>query len=488
MPTDTLRIRTETNLSLTLSDAWAIARHDAHGQAAMVRDGTVPADALVEAAILRIEQTDTTLNAVSYRAYDHARVALNEIDFNAPMAGVPVLLKASLAYPGFPLTSCSRAKKDVMATKAYPFALRLDAMGMISVGMSAMPEFGLLCSGEALLTGPTLNPWDATRTAGGSSTGAAVAVAAGLVPFAHASDAAGSIRLPAANCGVIGFKPSRGWNIRARAHHVIDDLLCNDSLIARSVRDTAWALRMERPERVSCVAMPRRPLRIAIDLAGLAGPPDSEIAVLIDQTARLCADLGHHVEAVPVPIDRLSLREAVFTLWPYIGGELVDLFSALRTEIPIDDLLEPWTIGLAERRQSITPEQLALCFSAIAAGQEAIATFYDGWDVVLSPVTRSAPLPVGAMAPTRAFHDLWQTLFDYVDYTPLHNLVGTPSVSLPMGMTASGLPIGSLFSAAHGSDELLLSLAGELEEAAPWKDCWPPAILAVANAPSRRSA
>ena len=470
-------------MSLAHSDAWAIARHDAHGQAALVRDGTVPADTLVEAAILRIEEIDTRLNAVSYRAYDHARAALNRVEFAAPMAAVPVLLKASLAYPGFPQTSASRAKKDIVATRAYPFARQLDAMGLVSVGMSTMPEFGLLCSGEALLTGPTLNPWDATRTAGGSSTGAAVAVATGLVPFAHASDAAGSIRLPAANCGVIGFKPSRGWNIRARAHHLIDDLLCNDSLIARSVRDTAWALRMERPERLNFAAVPRRPLRIALDLAGLGGSPDPEIANLIEQTARLCADLGHHVQAVTVPIDRSSLREALFTLWPFLGGEQVDFFSALQPETPIGDLLEPWTIGLAEKRQGIDPEQLAKCFAAIAAGERAVATFHEDWDIILSPVTPSAPLPVGAMAPTRPFDDLWQTLFDYVDYTPLHNLVGTPSVSLPLGMTA-GLPIGSLFSAAHGCDELLLSLAGELEEAAPWADRWPPVVPDEADAPS----
>jgi amidase len=469
-------------LSLTRSDAWAIARHDAHGQAALVRTGEVPPDALVEAAILRIEEADPALNAVSYRAFDHARATIGRVDRAARMAAVPMLLKASLAYPGFPQTSCSRSRKDVVATMAYPFTERFDAAGLVAVGMSAMPEFGLLCSGEALLTGPTLNPWDARYTAGGSSTGAAVAVAAGLVPFAHASDAAGSIRLPASNCGVVGFKPSRGWNIRARAHHLIDDLLCNDSLIGRSVRDTAWALRMERPDRLTRIVEPARPLRIAVDLAGLGGSPDREIAEIIGQTAKLCTEIGHRVEAVTVPIDRPALRDAILTLWPYLGGDLVDHFSALRPETPIDELLEPWTIGLAEKRQGITPEQLARCYAAIAAGQQAIAAFHEEWDVVLSPVTHSAPLALGAMAPTRAFDALWTTLFDYVDYTPLHNLVGTPSVSLPLGMTASGLPIGSLFSGAHGSDELLLALAAEIEEAAPWADRWPPAVPALARA------
>ncbi|MEI9963696.1 MAG: amidase family protein [Caulobacteraceae bacterium] len=468
-------------LSLTRSEAWAIARLDAHDQAALVRNGEASADTLAEAAILRIEEIDPALNAVSYRAFDHARAAAKAIDRATPMAGAPVLLKASLSYPGFPQTSGSRARRHAVGTVAYPFARRLDAAGLVAVGMSAMPEFGLLCSGEALLTGPTLNPWDASRTAGGSSTGAAVAVATGMVPYAHASDAAGSIRVPAANCGVVGFKPSRGWNVRARVHHLVDDLLCSDSLIARSVRDVAWALRMERPDELASVAVSRRPLRIALDLEGLSGPPDGEVADLVRKTAALCADLGHRVEAVAMPIDRAALREAIQTLWPYLGGDLVDLYSARHPGTPLSDLLEPWTIGLEEKRRSIPPEQLAQCYAAITDGTRAVAEFHRGWDVVLSPVTRSAPLPLGAMAPTQPFERLWTTLFDYVDYTPLHNLVGTPSVSLPLGMTADGLPIGSLLSAGQGADDLLLALAAELEQAAPWADRWPPAALPPAE-------
>ncbi len=472
----------EGQLPITNADAWAIARLDAHAQAALVRTGELPPDAPVEAAIARISQIDLALKAVTHRAFDHARAAVARVDPAAPMAGVPYLLKASLAYPGFPQTSGSRAKRDAVADRAYPFGQQLDAAGLVPVGMSAMPEFGLLCSGEAVLTGPTLNPWNPGRTAGGSSTGAAVAVAAGLVPLAHASDAAGSIRLPAANCGVIGFKPSRGWNLRARAHHLIDDLLCGDSLIARSVRDTAWGLRALRPRGLPQAAEPRRPLRIALDLAGLGGVPDAEVAAVAVRAAALCTGLGHHVEETSVPLDRPALGAAIRTLWPYLGGDLVDFYSALRPGVPIGDLLEPWTIGLAEKRDTIPPEQLAAAYAAIVAGERATADFHAQWDVVLSPVTRNPPLAVGAMAPTRAFEALWTTLFDYVDYTPLQNMVGTPSVSLPLGM-AGDLPIGVMFSAAQGRDELLLTLAAELEEAAPWADRWPPAARVTAAQP-----
>ncbi len=443
----------------------------------MVRDGSLPADALVEAAVLRIEELDPVLNSVSFRAFDHARAAVKTVDRSTAMAGVPLLLKASLSYPGFPQTSCSRANKDVIATTAYPYARRLDELGLIAVGMSTMPEFGLLCSGEPLLTGVTLNPWDPTHTAGGSSTGAAVAVAAGLVPLAHASDAGGSIRVPASNCGVVGFKPSRGWNLRARAHHLVDDMLCSDSLIARSVRDVAWGLRMERPAAVTPAKARSGPLWIALDLAGLSGAPDAEVAAVIRQTALLCEALGHRVEAVTMPIDRAALRAAFFTLMPHLGGAVVDHFRALRPETPIEDLLEPWTIGLGRRRETIEPEELARCYAALADGARDVAAFHENWDVALSPVTRSPPLPVGAMSPTRAFEDLWTTLLDYIDYTPLHNMVGTPSLSLPLGATPAGLPIGSLLSAAHGSDDVLLELAAELEGAAPWAGRWPAAAI-----------
>lgn len=470
-------------MPLTRSDAWAIARLDAHAQAELVRNGDVPADSLVEAAILRIEEADAALNSVTYRAFDHARAALTTLDPSAPMAGVPLLLKASLSYPGFPQTSCSRAKKDVVATHAYPFTRRLEAVGLVLVGMSAMPEFGLLCSGEPLLTGPALNPWNTRRSAGGSSTGAAIAVAAGLVPLAHASDAAGSIRVPASHCGVVGFKPSRGWNLRARAHHLIDDLLCGDSLMARSVRDVAWGLRMERPEALATPPAPHRPLRIALDLAGLSGQPDPEITALIEQTARICAGLGHHVEIVSTPIDRPALRAAILTLWPYLGGELVDFYSALNPDVPISDLLEPWTLGLAKKRQEIEPFALADTYKAIVLGEQAVAAFHEDWDVVLSPVTHDPPLPLGAMAPTQPFDELWTTLFDHVDYTPIHNLLGVPSVTLPLGMTADGLPVGSLFSAARGQDELLLTLAAEIEAATPWADRWPPVVPVATSAP-----
>ena len=469
-------------MPITLDDAWSIGRRDAHAQEALVAGGEVSPAELVEAAILRIEDADGSLNAVSTRMFDHARRAVGSVDRAAPMAAVPYLLKASLAYPGFPQTSCSRSRTGVVGTRAWPIAHRFDDAGLVPVGMSAMPEFGLLVSGESLLGGPTLNPWDGRASAGGSSTGAAVAVAAGLVPFAHASDAAGSIRVPAAHSGVVGFKPGRGMNVRARAPHLLDDLLCSDAMIARSVRDAAWSARWCQPADAVVAARPARPLRIAVSTRGLAGAADAQVVAAVTDTAVLLADLGHVVDAAEPALDGAAMSAALGVLWCYLGGDVADAVAAANPGRSLDDLIEPWTIGLAERRATIAPQQVADAWIALAQAELAMAAFHERWDVMLSPVTPTPPLPLGALAPTRAFDELWSAFFGHASFTPVQNITGQPSISLPLGRARDGLPIGVMASAARGGDDLLLSLAADVEQAAPWADRWPPAVVAKLDA------
>jgi len=462
-------------MPMTLAQADAIARLDGHGQAELVRRGEVSPEAPVEAAIARIEAVDGALNALAVRAFDHARAAAARVDRAAAMAAVPYLLKASLEYPGFPCEAGSRAKKGEVASRAFPLVQTLDRAGMVPVGMSTMPEFGLNASGEALLYGPTGNPWDVARSSGGSSSGAGAAVAAGLVPFATASDAGGSIRIPASNCGIIGFKPSRGWNVRARAYNLVDDILCSDSLYGRSMRDTGWAARQLRPAAKGAAMPAGRRLRIALDLKGMDGAgPDAEVEAVVRRAAALCETLGHRVEETAQPIDRAGLRTGFTTLWDYLGGETVDHYGERASEV-----LEPWTLGLAERRGRVTPELLAEALAQIDRASAALAGFHERFDVVLSPVTASVPPLLGHLAPTRPADELFDALFGYVNYTPLHNMTGTPSISLPLFPGESGLPVGAMFSAAQGGDELLLGLGEELEVASPWADRWPPVAFGV---------
>ncbi len=449
-----------------------IAALDAHAQAALVRSGEVPPTALVEASMERIEKIDPAVNAVSHRAFDHALEAARSVDRTAPMAGVPYLLKASLEYPGFPMLSGSRTRTGATGKARYPFTARLDAAGLIPCGMSTMPEFGLIGTGEALLYGPTRNPWDLTRSSGGSSSGAAVAVAAGMAPFATGSDGGGSIRIPASHCGIIGFKPSRGWNLRARGASLADDLLTSDGLYGRTMRDTAWAARFLRSQ--SGETKTTDTVRVAVSLKGLDGlQPDPAVAEVIGKAAALSETLGWRVEFCEPPIDRGALSRAFDVLWSYGGGEVVDLCRA-RLGAQSDALLEPWTLGLAQRRDDMTADDLAAALSAIAQIDASLDAFWQKYDVVLSPVTSSTPPLLGVLAPDRDFDALWRDHFRHVNYTQLQNMAGYPGLSLPLFMASDGLPAGAMFWTRRGGDDLLLALGTALEEAQPWADRRPP--------------
>lgn len=441
-----------------------MAACDAHEQAALVRSGAIERTAPLAAAIAQIEALDPKFNAVSHRAFAHAAQAAETCDPGAPMAGIPYLLKASMEYPGFPAESGSRFKKGVMAKRRWPFAARMDDAGLIPCGMSCMPEFGLLGTGEALLYGPTRNPWAPDRSGGGSSSGAAVAVATRMVPFATGSDGGGSIRIPASHCGIVGFKPSRNWNLRARAPALVDDLLTSDGLLGRSMRDTAWAARYLRRQPIG-ETTGRKRLRIAIDMKGLDGQlPDGDVVEVIERSAKLCADLGHALEYRSLPLDLPALDRAFDILWSYGGGEVVDQCRAARGGDANRDL-EPWTLGLAERRAEHSPDALARALTAVGMIDAVLGDFWKDFDCVLSPVTSSTAPVLGLLAPDRAFEDLWRDHFRHVNYTQLQNMAGYPAISLPLFLCANGLPAGAMFWTRHGGDDLLLALGTELEEA-----------------------
>jgi amidase len=452
---------------LTALDPDIICGLDAHAQAGLVKRGEVPRTALVEAAIARILRLDPGVNAVSHFAFEHALQTARDQQSSGPMAGVPYLLKASMEYPGFPHVAGSRTRKERIGKRKFPFAEKLDEAGLIPCGMSTMPEFGLLGTGEALLYGPTHNPWRPTHGSGGSSSGAAVAVATGMVPLATGSDGGGSIRIPASHCGVIGFKPSRGWNLRARAASLTDDLLASDALLARSMRDTVWAaqfLRMQPAERIDV----SRPLTIALCLRGLDNQlPEPAIAEVVARTARLCEELGHRVEETELPLDMESLRRAFGILWCYGAGEVVDL---CRAELgPRADLqLEPWTLGLAYRREDLSPNEVASAFVAISQIDRQLSSFWTRYDLVLGPVTSSSAPPLGLLAPDRPFEDLWEDHFRHVNHTQLQNMAGFPGLSLPLFSCTDGMPAGAMFWARHGNDDLLLAMGRILEHAQPW--------------------
>ena len=467
--------------ALTRQDAFAIGRLDAHDQAALVRAGDLGASSLVEAAILRIEALDPQLQSLSHRAFALARREASTLDAasgpdRASMAGVPWLPKDSLDYPGMPTRSCSRSRSGVLAGRGYPYAQRLAAQGLVAVGKSSMPEFGLLASTEPLEGPVTRNPWSPAHSPGGSSGGAAAAVAAGLVPLAHGSDGGGSIRLPSSCCGVVGLKPGRDSTVRVRGRHVVEDLLVADGLHSRSVRDAAWGFAAThlQADRTMIRGASAARLRIAVIEQGLRGAaPHPEVRESIARTADLCASLGHRVERVRWPIDGDAVLSAFEDLWSHLAADCVDAARALIGDRRLEDALEPWTLALGARARNLPTQALEAAYRQVAQLPQQLSAFFAGQDVVLTPVVSAPPPLLGTFAPDVPVDTLMATMFAWIDYTPLQNMAGTPAISLPLSQSREGLPIGSMFAADRGQEDTLLALAYELEAAAPWADRWP---------------
>ncbi|MFT3762272.1 MAG: amidase family protein [Pseudoxanthomonas sp.] len=474
---------------MTLRQAFELGRLDAHEQGRLRRSGEVSARELVEAALLRIDALDPQLGALSHRADALARERAAGPLPDAPLAGVPWLAKDSLDYPGMPTRSCSRSRSGALVERGYPYAERLDAQGLVAVGKSSMPEFGLLGSTEPLLGPVTRNPWSLVHSPGGSSGGAAAAVAAGMVPLAQGSDGGGSIRLPASCCGIVGLKPGRDSTVRVRSRHVIEDLLVADSLMARSVRDVAWgfAIAHADPQRAMVGGPEPGRLRIAVVETSLLGAaPHPDVAAAIRDSADLCAELGHRVERTQWPIDGVAMLHAFQDIWSHLGADCVDAVQPLLGGRRLEDALEPWTLALGRRAATLPTSALERGYAQLARLPAQLADFHAHYDVLLSPVVHAPPPPLGAYGPSVPIERLMPEMFDWIAYTPLQNLAGTPAISLPLSASGQGLPIGSMFAADRGREDLLLALAYELEAARPWRERWP--AVSVANPPPPRAA
>lgn len=459
---------------MTLQEQFALGMLDAHAQAALVRNGEISAVELVQAAIARIEALDGTLNALTFRAYERALARAEQVPLSSALPAVPYLLKDGMDYPGMPSTCGSRSRTHVTPViHGSKFTLRLDQAGLIALGKSNAPEFGLLPSSEPLLYGPSHNPWSLEHSPGGSSGGAAVAVASGMVPIAHAADGGGSIRIPASCSGVFGLKPGRGNNVRARPAHLIEDLLVGDTLLSRSVRDAALAYALTHPAEIRPpVAEDHAPrLRIGLALHNFSGSrPHSAVEAVMLKTAALCTGLGHSVDEVALPADGPGVDRGFRTIWAYLAKDIVDHSGASG--------LEPWTLDLAASCTALKPADLVNAFEQVYCATASCYEFFTRYDVLLSPVLKLPPVEIGTLAPDRPFETLREAMFDYVSYTPLQNLTGLPAMSVPLFPSDQGLPIGSMFTAARGGEPLLFQLAYELEAAAPWSHRWPPHSVA----------
>ena len=461
---------------------------DATAQAELVRTGAATPLELLEAAIERIEAHDGPINSVVMKWYDHAReVAERGAAPDAPFGGVPFLLKDLWAsYRGQVLTNGNAALKEAQSVSPSDTTLvsRFRAAGLVTMGRTNSPELGSVPVTEPVAYGPTRNPWDTSRTPGGSSGGAAAAVAAGLVPIAHASDGGGSIRIPASCCGLIGLKPSQGRITIGpdRTESGLSVELC----VSRSVRDTARLLDAVHGPGVGDTVIAPAPLRPYADEVGadpgrlriglldvhpLGGPLHDDCVQAVRSAAALLESLGHDVETgYPATLADGSFSARFMSIWATMMVLGIEKFGdAIGRTLTADDV-EAVNWAQAEFARNLSAVDYAKSLAAVAEFRRATQQWWaDGWDLLLTPTLAEPPVPIGTLAPQPDDPMAgMRRAAEFVPFTPPFNTSGQPAINVPLHWNADGLPIGVQLVAAYGREDVLIQVASQLEAAAPW--------------------
>ena len=466
--------------------------YDGLGLAELVREGDVSASELLEEAISRTERVNGELNAVVHKYYDLAREATKAGLPEGPFRGVPFLLKdLHLAMSGTITSNGSAMWRGAVADHDSTLVQRYRQAGLAIFGKTNSPELGLMPVTEPQAFGPSRNPWNTALTPGGSSGGAAAAVAAGVLPMAHASDGGGSIRIPASCCGLVGLKPSRGrvpfgpdkaegWAGQSTSH-----------IVSRSVRDTAAMLDATAgPEPGEAYAAPHYRadflhavqtvpgnLRIAVSREKWGqGNYQPEVLAGLDQTVALLESLGHQVEEARPDIDGPGMSSVLFTIVS-VNTALAVRQRAAELGCQVDQLdMEDGTRATVELGNSINAADYAEAIQLNQRAGRLLGSFHQQYDLLLAPTLASLPVQIGHIG-SASLEEYGDRLFAFMGDTGLYNQTGQPSISLPLHWSEANLPVGMMFTAAYGNDALLLQLAGQLEQSSPWRQRWPGAIL-----------
>jgi amidase len=451
--------------------------------AAHVRGGELSAREVVTQALERIEALDPTLNAFVDVDAERALAAADAIEpgDERPFAGVPIAVKANVPVAGLPMNFGSKFLDAHRPDHNAYLVRRLQEAGFVIVGVTNMPEFGILPTTEPRFTGPTRNPWDTGRTPGGSSGGAAAAVASGMVPVAHGNDGGGSLRIPASCCGLVGLKPSRGRVSRGPdlgdsylvsdgvlTHTVAETALLLDVLSGYEVGDATWA---PRPAERYALSIRRDPGRLRVAMTAdnaLDADVDPECLRGMHETGELLASLGHEVvEAAPALPGKDTLRIFTGVFGPAIAlgvayGEL------LAGRPPEDDEIEPLSRALWEISLGMTSVEYLAALAQLQALARSVIAFFAEYDVLLTPALAERPLAIGECDglgenPMEDFARSGR----FTPYTALFNVTGQPAISLPAGFGEDGLPTNAHIVGKPLGEETLLQLAAQLENARP---------------------
>ncbi len=484
-------------------------RYDALGLAELVQRGEVQATELLDIAIKRTEEVNPQINAVIHKMYDEGKRLAAQLDKQAPFAGVPFLIKdLGLEVKGFPLRTGSKGYEGYVSREDSVLVRRFREMGLAYFGKTNTPEFGLTPFTEPEYFGPTRNPWNTGRSAGGSSGGSGAAVAAGIVPMATASDGGGSIRIPASCNGLFGMKPSRGRLSLGNFKGEMWSGAVVEGCVSRSVRDSAAFLDavsgpvpgdpfiIQAPERPYAEETERepKPLRIGFSTRHTLGHPiDPECIRAVEDTVVLLQALGHQVEEVALPYQKEDLKEVFINMiFGEAAADLEKLSVYLGRPVSRRDV-EATTYMLGLLGKAHSAKDYAFHRRRWNEIARRIGVFHQDYDMLLTPTVSMPPFPIGTLKPTAAeqrtinlvnalglgsmlksrVDELAEKIYSYMPYTAFANITGQPSMSVPLYWTEDKLPVGVMFSAAFGREDLLFQLAGQLERSQPWFDRFP---------------
>jgi amidase len=473
-----------------MSDADLMFR-SAGELAAMVRAGDVSARELAQTSLERIEELNPALNAFVQVDEDGALEAASKISAGdeRPFAGVPIAIKNNRPVKGLRLTYGCSLMSDFVSPYDHNITRRLREAGFVIVGTTTLPEYGILPVSEARLFGPTRNPWDLSRTPGGSSGGAAAAVAAGIVPVAHGNDGGGSVRIPAACCGLVGLKPARGRI--SPAPELGDSSLGIDGMLTRTVADTAaildvlagyepgdatWAPPPAEPFAASASAAPG-PMRIAATT--LSPVPEAEVdpqaAGAVSDAAELLRSLGHEVEEVDPPWRDDALRELFGAVFSSHIALSIAYSGRVAGREPAAEDMEPMSWAIYSMIRELGAIESRGAEIALQAFTRRLVAFLAPYDALLTPALAERPLPLGTLD-TAAPHPLhtFTRSGHFTPFTPVFNASGQPAISLPLYEGTDGLPLAVQIVGRPAGEAPLLALAAQLEEAQPWAERRPP--------------